>query len=283
MMLLGFRIKKGSQKAKSAIIRTHAPHGYRGVESLTYSGSYPVSRLAIDVDGELRKEVELDLYAYSAFHPRSPKQSATPAVAFSLDITNPTSEEMDVSLFLNLPFGYNDDTIRRGNNFAEVAFTRLVTSSDCQNACAKKPKCMAWTTNGPFACMLKDGMPLHSYEYGIISGLKGNWGVQDGILSCERPGFYPQSGSISMFPVVTGSEKVSHIVTNDVDAVWKGFEETGIYLYFTSFTKADPRNKVEVLFVVSVSKYRVVCLFMLKYRLDLGFVTAVLFLCSCHK
>ena len=67
----------------------------------------------------------MNLYAYATFHPRQPKEAATPAVAFSLSVTNTGSEEMDVSFMLTMPFGFNDDTIRRGNNFAEVAFTRF--------------------------------------------------------------------------------------------------------------------------------------------------------------
>ena len=128
---------------------------------------------------------------------------------------------------LNLPFGYNDDTIRRGNNFAEVAFTRLVTAADCQKACAKNSKCMAWTTNGPFSCMLKDGMPLHAYEYGIISGLKGEWGVEEGRLNCKRPGYYAQSGDISLYPVTSDSEDVSFVVEDDPEVMWNTFRKTG--------------------------------------------------------
>ena len=47
MMLLGVRVQKGSAKAKSAVLRTHAPHGFDSVEGLTYSGSFPVSKLKI--------------------------------------------------------------------------------------------------------------------------------------------------------------------------------------------------------------------------------------------
>lgn len=146
---------------------------------------------------------------------------------FSLDVTNPSNEEIDVSFMMNLPFGYNDDTIRRGNNFAEIAFTRLVTAADCQNACAKKSKCMAWTTNGPFSCMLKDGMPLHAYEYGIISGLKGEWSVKQKGLNCKRPGFYAQSGDITLRPVDSGSEVTSFTVEDDPEVVWDVFKKTG--------------------------------------------------------
>lgn len=233
MMLLGVRVKKGSSKPRAAVLRTHAPRGFENVESMTYSGSFPISKLKVDLHKSLRKEVDLNLYAYSAFHPRGPKESATPAVIFSLDVTNPSNEEIDVSFMMNLPFGYNDDTIRRGNNFAEIAFTRLVTAADCQNACAKKSKCMAWTTNGPFSCMLKDGMPLHAYEYGIISGLKGEWSVKQKGLNCKRPGFYAQSGDITLRPVDSGSEVTSFTVEDDPEVVWDIFKKTG---YVTNTT-----------------------------------------------
>ena len=174
--------------------------------------------------------MKLNLYAFSAFHPRNPKKAATPSVAFVLHITNPYSEEIDVSFMMNLPFGYHEDTIRRGNNFAEVAFTRLVTAADCQNACAKKEKCMAWTTNGPFSCMLKDNMPLHSYEYGIISGLKGEWSMNEKMLNCKRPGYSPQSGDISLYPLNYGSEENSFTVADDPEVVWSNFKQTGLII-----------------------------------------------------
>ena len=173
------------------------------------------------------KDIRMSMYAYSTFHPRNAKASATPAVAFSLDISNPTNEDLKVSYMFNLPFGYQDDTIRRGGNFAEVAFTRLVTAADCQRACAKQPKCMAWTTNGPFSCMLKDNMPLHAYEFGIISGLKGMWEVENGMLTCTRPGFYAQSGQISLYPLFTGAENISFGTTDDAEKLWKQFTQNG--------------------------------------------------------
>lgn len=170
----------------------------------------------------------MSLYAYSPFHPRDEALSATPATAFSLLLKNPSkSDQLDVSFMMNLPFGYNEDTIRKGGNYQEKQFSRLVTPSDCMNACAERVDCQAWTTNGPYACMLKDTIPLHSYDYGIISGIRGNWSVEDGMLNCERPGFSPQSGSISLYPLQSGSELTSFTVTDDVENMWKVFKNTG--------------------------------------------------------
>ena len=47
LMLLGVRVKKGNKKARTAVLRTHAPHGFEGVESMQYYGSHPVSKFKI--------------------------------------------------------------------------------------------------------------------------------------------------------------------------------------------------------------------------------------------
>ena len=67
--------------------------------------------------------VNLNLYAFSPFHPRDVTESATPAVSFTLEVTNPSEEEsVDVSFMLNLPFGYNEDTVRKGGLYSNVFF-----------------------------------------------------------------------------------------------------------------------------------------------------------------
>ena len=44
LAIFGVRVADGD-KSKASLLRIHAPHGYPGVESLSYSGSYPVSKL----------------------------------------------------------------------------------------------------------------------------------------------------------------------------------------------------------------------------------------------
>ncbi len=174
------------------------------------------------------KEMKMSLYAYSSFKPRDPRASAVPAVTFSLDIENPTNEDAEVSFMLNLPLGFNDDTIRRGGNYAEVAFTRLVTAADCMKACAKQAKCMSWTTNGPSSCLLKDSMPLNSYEFGIISGVKGRWSSTNTTITCTRPGIFTQSGQISLKVVGNAEDKISFETTNEPEILWKQFKKNGM-------------------------------------------------------
>lgn len=67
----------------------------------------------------------MDLYAYPASHIRNPYASAVPAVAFTIGLTNKDEKEpVTASFLLNLPLGYQDDTIRMGDNYGEVVFTR---------------------------------------------------------------------------------------------------------------------------------------------------------------
>lgn len=44
LAVFGVRVADGD-KSEASLLRIHAPHGYPGVESLSYSGSYPVSKL----------------------------------------------------------------------------------------------------------------------------------------------------------------------------------------------------------------------------------------------
>ena len=175
-------------------------------------------------------DIKMSLYAHSSMKPRDPIASSVPAVTFSLDIENPTDEDVAVSFMLNLPLGYNDDTIRRGGNYAEVAYTRLVTPADCMEACAKQSKCMSWTTNGPFSCLLKDSMPLNSYEFGIISGLKGHWTRVNNTLTLKRPGFYAQSGETSLRVLGSDNDEVHFITTNHPEKTWKTFKKNGLLM-----------------------------------------------------
>ena len=63
----------------------------------------------------------MKLYAFSPFHPRDIKASATPATTFTLEVTNPSeTDDVDVSFMLNLPFGYNEDTVRKGGKVPQV-------------------------------------------------------------------------------------------------------------------------------------------------------------------
>ena len=95
------------------------------------------------------------------------------------------------------------------------------------------PKCVAWTTNGPTSCMLKNKMPLHSWAPGIVTGLKGEWSLERNMLTMERPGFFAQSGSTTLYAIDNKETNASFAVANNFKEIWKSFSETG--LNFTTF------------------------------------------------
>lgn len=76
--------------------------------------------------------------------------------------------------------------------------------------------------------MLKDTIPLHSFDYGIVSGIRTDWNVYDELLTCKRPGFSPQSGEVSLYPLQSGSEDQSFVVTDNVTRLWKNFKKYGM-------------------------------------------------------
>ena len=68
----------------------------------------------------------MTLYAFSSFHVRHRYKSAVPAVAFTLGMRNKADRPLNVSFMFNLPLGQQEDTIRVGDNYGEVVFTRYV-------------------------------------------------------------------------------------------------------------------------------------------------------------
>lgn len=114
-------------------------------------------------------------------------------------------------------------------NFVCTFYFRMIKPSDCAHACSQMPKCMSWTTNGPNSCLLKDKMPLHAWATGIVSGLKGKWTVEKSMLTCHRPGFFPQSGSTTLYSADDEDIIGSFAVADDFADIWKNFSETGKY------------------------------------------------------
>lgn len=83
----------------------------------------------LSTGGSITEDIDMNLYAFSSFHVRDRLKSAVPAVAFTLGMRNKADKPLDVSFMFNLPLGQQDDTIRVGDNYGEVVFTRYVTIS----------------------------------------------------------------------------------------------------------------------------------------------------------
>ncbi|KAK3739472.1 hypothetical protein QZH41_020504 [Actinostola sp. cb2023] len=214
---------------KASLLRTHPPRGLPGVDGLSYSGGYPVSKLGIEDKGFFG--VKMELFAYGTLKARSATDSALPTVVFSLRVRNPTPYQTNVSLLLNLPLGeqpgeywsshkpstvdggsylwapdssyflpsFNtlntSDTSRVGHDFKTI---HGVTSSIlCAKLCRYVLRCLAWSVENN-ACKLKDEMPLHAYKRGVTSGVKSWWEINFGRLTCKRPGEFPNSGNTTI-------------------------------------------------------------------------------------
>lgn len=100
--VLGVRVSS-PMGSKAALLRTHPPPGYPGVEALSYSGSFPVTKLSMKNDSFFG--LEIDLFAYGTLRPRQTDLSFVPGVAFTLSVANPTKKDMKLSFLLNMPLG----------------------------------------------------------------------------------------------------------------------------------------------------------------------------------
>ena len=121
--VLGVRVSSSSGN-KAALLRTKPPPGYPGVKALSYSGSFPVSRLSVRDENFFG--VEMNLFAYGTLHPRKADLSFVPGVVFTLNVRNPTQKAVNVSFLLNIPLGEQPGTYMNFMNYEN--FVNTVTS-----------------------------------------------------------------------------------------------------------------------------------------------------------
>ena len=112
LAMFGVRVES-EHGSKSALLRTHPPKGFPGVQAMAYSGAYPVSKLTV-VDDSFYG-ISFDLYAFGTLHTRKTTASLVPAVTFTLNIQNPTDTTVDISFLFNLPLG-----LQPGNLFFPI-------------------------------------------------------------------------------------------------------------------------------------------------------------------
>ena len=76
-----------SPGGKAKVLRTHPPAyaGAAAVDALTFSGTYPATRLAV-TDASL--PAKLSVFGYSTLKPTDLKASAFPAVVLTLTVEN---------------------------------------------------------------------------------------------------------------------------------------------------------------------------------------------------
>ncbi|XP_020625895.1 uncharacterized protein LOC110063277 isoform X1 [Orbicella faveolata] len=222
LAVFGVRVHTGASNT-ALLMRTHPPKGYPGVASLGYSGSYPVSKLTIR--DKRFGDVKLDLFAFSALKPRDSKTSATPAIAFTLRIKNPTKKSIKVSFMLNLPLGIQTDTKRYGKPTKSFKVSNSDPTS-CSKTCVDDLECLSWQVDVKNkTCLLFDQVPPHAWQQGTISGQKNAWTACDSVLTLNRPGKYPQSGNTSI--ATDKEDNPSFMVSNGFRQIWKQFSQHG--------------------------------------------------------
>jgi hypothetical protein len=186
--LLGVRVAGGGVAGGAAAraLRTggvgSAASAAEGVDAITYSGSWPLARLAV-ADGALDAAaggpLGLALFAYSRFVPGDVNASAAPSVTFTLRATNPsTTEPLNLSLFLSLPLSATNDCW--GGSGEKTTVLPVPSWAACRAACAAAAAtdCAAWWFDGLTAtCTLDPGLFLVGYKAGATCGVRGAWAV----------------------------------------------------------------------------------------------------------
>lgn len=225
-------------QTKTKVLRTHPPAYLRGqgVSQLTFSGTYPVTKLAL-ADAELAladddhlQDTPLSLFAYSTLRPTDLEGSAYPAIVFTLAAENTGHDPMNVSFMLHLPFAAMTDCARRGDGKGGDA-SSVHTHADCLHACHATSKCNSWHFDvAPATCTLNSDVPLTAHSVGSYCGLRGQgWSVDGTALSLSQ---WPthnstssSAGSVTLRPV--GGEAVSFDVGDDPAKLFANFQSTG--------------------------------------------------------
>lgn len=197
------------------------------VDSLTFSGTYPVTRLA--VGDEALAAAELSVYGYSTLKPTSLADSAYPAVVLTLDVHNPGTAALDASFMLNLPFGAWTDCARQGEAF------HVVPASDhvgCMKACATNATCASWQFTTSAVCQLNDDVPLTHHQTGGFCGVRSKDGWQlargGGLTRSTRPEpSGPSMGDITLRAVVGDGVTASYASGDCPASLYETFAARG--------------------------------------------------------
>jgi uncharacterized protein (DUF608 family) len=209
-------------------VRTHPPPYARAaaVDELSFSGSYPITRLGLS-DAAL--PLILAVFGYSTLKPTALKESAFPAVAFTLTVENPAATDQSVAFMLNLPFGAWTDCARSSSNATIVAVADHI---GCMNACIAAAACHSWEWR-PGQCALNADVPLTFHSAGSYCGVKAarGWRVDSGSLTRstypEERG--PSMGDMTLRPVPADGVVASFASAHDPAALYAAFAANGTF------------------------------------------------------
>eukprot|EP00698_Gefionella_okellyi_P024626 TRINITY_DN8763_c0_g1_i1.p1 TRINITY_DN8763_c0_g1~~TRINITY_DN8763_c0_g1_i1.p1 ORF type:complete len:1014 (+),score=226.22 TRINITY_DN8763_c0_g1_i1:103-3144(+) len=220
--LLGVRIQQGSNTVTKSL-RTHPPVSIAssGVASMSYSGSYPLSKLTPH-DGEL--PLQVNLFAYSKLRPGDMDASGAPAIVFTLAVQNDQDTEADVDFLLTLPFGGFNSCSRPSSHVLQSV--PATDPADCVTACAALAGCASWTLSKG-SCALASDIPWSIYDATAYCGVRGVWTADGERLNLDMhpPGSLgsPAAGDITLQPVVSDVTSASFLTANTIAEMWSQF------------------------------------------------------------
>lgn len=145
------------------ILRTHPPSYASGqaVDSLTFGGSYPVTKLRVNDAALAATGLDLDLYAYSTLKPFSYESSGLPAVALTLVANNPhQSAAVPLDFMFTLPAGGWTDCSRHGDG--KGGDSAALNYTACMHDCHNSATCQSWQFTGN-KCTLNSDVPLTAH------------------------------------------------------------------------------------------------------------------------
>lgn len=181
----GLRISASDGHATVATsFRTEPPDGVPAAEGMSYTSAAPVTRLRLH-DGRLSSSaVEARLFAHYRWTMGDSNASSTPAVTFTLQVTNNRSSAINASLLLSMPLAANEGYSRTGGSANQTAtgcdgpidpgrcmapspapqpmqlHPSTSSPSKCQQLCTSWSQCSCWTwTRETEACVLQAGRP----------------------------------------------------------------------------------------------------------------------------
>jgi uncharacterized protein (DUF608 family) len=146
---------------KAKVLRTQPPAylAANAVDALTFSGSYPATRLAV-TDSTMPSSAKLSVYGYSTLKPTDLRASAFPGVALTLLVENTGAHPVSADFMFTLPFGAWTDCARSSKNSTAAPGT-VDSHLGCMKACAASSSCASWQfSHAPNRCLLNDDVPL---------------------------------------------------------------------------------------------------------------------------
>ncbi|CAF1591372.1 unnamed protein product [Adineta ricciae] len=208
--LLAFRITNlDTKESDTRLIRTHPTYSMKGIQTIKYHGSYPVSKLDIQGCGF---ESFVDTCNY---------------------LLNECTQSKSLPDFHR--FYVNITIIRSNRSNPTIQSHRSTNNSgyytDCIIFCHQNPSCASWNwqilNNNP-TCLLYSDVPYNEYLSGHVSGVRGQWSFdKPGLLVLDRPGSATANGQFLLWPYLSSNRTMSATIDNNIENLLNKFAENG--------------------------------------------------------